>query len=164
MNTNEPLQQRALTIMFALAVAITTQAQADQPAVMQEDLPVECLWSANESTWGALQITPDQVKRLEAIRQRYPAPTQPAHDRSTPERSLPDRRDDPRVQPRIDERGQQKPSAGSTPPPAAEPLHPDPVAPAPVGTPEELQAELRQVLNPDQLRQWRALCNWQTRD
>ncbi len=161
---NNPPQHRVLTLLLALAVAITVQSQTDQPAVVQEDLPVECLWSANESTWGALDITPDQVKRLEAIRQRYPAPTQPAHDSPTPERSLPDRRDDLRVQPRIDERGQQKPSAGSTPPPAVEPLHPDAAAPAPMGTPEDLQAELRQVLNPDQLRQWRALCNWQTRD
>lgn len=162
---NNPPQHRVLTQLLALAVAITVQAQTDQPAVVQEDLPVECLWSANESTRGALDITPDQVKRLEAIRQRYPAPSgQPAIDGTTPKRSLPDRRDDPRIQPWIDERGQQTPSAGSTPPPAVEPLHPDAAALAPMGTPEDLQAELRQVLKPDQLRQWRALCNWQTRD
>lgn len=150
---------------FCLAACMVTVArpQTIEPPSIQEPVPIECLWSANETTWAALGLQPKEVERLEEIRNHYPPPLgDPSGPKTTPKRTTPDTKDDPRIHTEPDPLRRPHPSA--VPPPSGNvetvPASPEPSEPG-KGDPKDLQEELRGVLSPEQLVKWRELCKWQ---
>lgn len=94
-----------------------------------------CLWNGDRGTWSALRLKPAQIERLSEIRARYPAVVE--------------------GQWRLEEEVPPERIPGQGSGPARNP------EPAPT---TGLQAELRAVLSPEQIKLWHQLCTPVARD
>ena len=117
--------------LLLIGIACTTAAaQAPRPEPTM-DISRTCLWNADRTTWSELGVKRAQIKRLNEIRQRYPAVVDG--------RWLPD---------------EESALSGPAHTPGSNWGIPPPSSAATTG----LQAELREVLTKKQLGRWHQLC------
>ena len=100
-----------------------------------------CLWNGDKATWSKLNLSRYQVSQMEELRRQYPAviDAQWVAEDDAPETS----------------------QAAIGPPSTAGGVGSWLSADAPTQPPtsgEQLQAELRLVLSPDQIKRWHRLC------
>lgn len=149
-----PPSRGLLTTCIIALLTVSANAQSGNAGAQLPNISKVCLWNGHRAMWKELGLKKKQIARLGELRAKYPAVVDGQWIRTDEETAVvPPEQNWVRADPNTGASSSGHGANAATPVAVSMPL-----APAPTAVPEGMQSELREVLSPEQLRNWARLC------